>query len=250
MNVDAKFSSSGSKAPSGATGDGSRDRLARRLPESWRRPLEESLQADEFAELAEFLQAERSRYPDQIYPAESDLFAALHYTPFASVKVVVLGQDPYHGPGQAHGLSFSVPPGVPKPPSLKNIFKELNEDLQVPIPESGSLEPWARQGVLLLNTTLTVRHKQPHSHRGKGWEKFTDAVIGALNDRPRGIVFLLWGAPARKKVKRIDTARHVVIESAHPSPLSAYRGFLGSRPFSRSNEALRAMDQSPIDWAL
>lgn len=199
-------------------------------------------------ELQRFVAAERAEHP--VYPAHDEVFAALHLTPFAAVKVVILGQDPYHGPGQAHGLCFSVRPGVPAPPSLQNIFKELRTDVGIDAPGHGCLDAWAAQGVLLLNTTLTVRARQAASHQGKGWETFTDAVIRAVNDKPERVVFILWGASARKKKAFIDTSRHTVIESAHPSPLSAHNGFFASRPFSRANAALAEADRSPVDWRL
>ena len=176
------------------------------------------------------------------------MFAALHLTPFADVKVVILGQDPYHGAGQAHGLCFSVRRGVPPPPSLVNIFKELQADLGIDPPSHGCLDAWAQQGVLLLNATLTVRARQAASHQGKGWETFTDEVLRAVNAKPERVVFILWGASARKKRVLVDTSRHVIIESAHPSPLSAHNGFFGSRPFSRANAALEAAGREPIDW--
>lgn len=199
-------------------------------------------------ELQQFVFDERSRH--EVYPPHDEVFAALHLTPYAEVKVMILGQDPYHGPGQAHGLCFSVRPGVPAPPSLQNIFTELQSDLGIARPDHGSLEAWARQGVLLLNATLTVRAHAAASHQGKGWERFTDAVLQAVDAKPEPVVFILWGASARKKGKLIDTSRHVVIESPHPSPLSAHRGFFGSRPFSRTNEALVAAGRNPVDWSL
>jgi uracil-DNA glycosylase len=199
-------------------------------------------------ELQRFVAEERAR--TDVYPPPDQVFAALHLTPHAEVKVLILGQDPYHGPGQAHGLCFSVQPGVPAPPSLVNILKELHDDLGVAPPDHGCLEAWARQGVLLLNATLTVRSRQAASHQGKGWETFTDEVIRAVNAKPERVVFILWGASARKKRALIDTTRHVVIESAHPSPLSAHNGFFGSRPFSRANAALVEAGREPVDWGL
>lgn len=199
-------------------------------------------------DLQQFVVDERARH--EVYPPHDEVFAALHLTPHAEVKVMILGQDPYHGPGQAHGLCFSVRSGVPAPPSLRNIFTELESDLGLARPDHGSLEAWARQGVLLLNATLTVRAHAAASHQGKGWERFTDAVLRAVDAKPEPVVFILWGASARKKTKLIDTARHVVIESPHPSPLSAHRGFFGSRPFSRANEALVAAGRTPVDWSL
>ncbi|MFL6203758.1 MAG: uracil-DNA glycosylase [Acidimicrobiales bacterium] len=199
-------------------------------------------------ELQRFVAEERAR--TAVYPAHEDVFAALHLTPFAAVKVVILGQDPYHGAGQAHGLCFSVRQGVAAPPSLVNIFKELHADLGIEPPSHGCLDGWARQGVLLLNATLTVRARQAASHQGKGWETFTDEVLRAVNAKPERVVFILWGASARKKRGLVDTSRHVVIESAHPSPLSASNGFFGSRPFSRANAALVEAGREPVDWRL
>jgi uracil-DNA glycosylase len=222
--------------------------MRERLPGDWDAVLRQALEAPSFAKLERFVEEERQRFT--IYPLEEDLFSAFRLTPYERVRVLVLGQDPYHGRGQAHGLAFSVQPGVSLPPSLVNIFKELRSDLGLPPPSSGSLVPWAQQGVLLLNAVLTVRESQPNSHAGQGWEEFTDAVIRAVNARREPVVFLLWGNYARKKKKLIDTQRHEIIESAHPSPLSAASGFFGSRPFSRINEALRAHGQEPIDWRL
>ncbi len=185
-----------------------------------------------------------------VYPEKDDIFNALQYTDYDEVKVVILGQDPYHGPGQAHGLSFSVQPGVKIPPSLRNIFKELNEDLGCNIPDNGYLKKWADQGVLLLNTVLTVREGEANSHRGKGWEQFTDKVISLLNEREKPVIFILWGKPAQSKLKLIDESKHKIIKSAHPSPLSAKRGFFGSKPFSRVNKMLREQDDQEIDWQI
>ena len=184
-----------------------------------------------------------------IYPDQKDIFNALHYTDFPDVKAVILGQDPYHGPGQAHGLSFSVKPGVPLPPSLQNIFKELSDDLGVPMPSHGYLKQWADEGVLLLNTVLTVEESTPNAHQNKGWETFTDAVIDALNHREMPVVFILWGNNAKQKKKRI-ASHHFIIEAPHPSPLSVYRGFYGSKPFSKTNHFLEKINRTPIDWAL
>jgi len=214
----------------------------------WNPVLREQLAQPYWAELQRFVAEERARGP--VYPAPDEVFAALHLTPYAEVKVLILGQDPYHGPGQAHGLCFSVRPTVAPPPSLQNIFTELEADLGIPAPDHGCLDAWARQGVLLLNATLTVRARQAASHQGRGWEVFTDAVIRAVNDKPERVVFILWGASARKKRALVDTARHVVIESAHPSPLSARNGFFGSRPFSRANAALSAAGREPVDWRI
>ncbi|HEX5365089.1 MAG TPA: uracil-DNA glycosylase [Acidimicrobiales bacterium] len=201
-----------------------------------------------WAELQQFVASERSRAT--VYPPHDEVFAALHLTPYAEVKAVILGQDPYHGPGQAHGLCFSVRPGVPPPPSLQNIFKEMESDLGLPPPAHGCLDSWARQGVLLLNASLTVRAGRAASHQGKGWEVFTDEVLRAVNDKTERVVFILWGAAARRKRALVDTSRHVVIESPHPSPLSASSGFFGSRPFSRANAALVEAGREPIDWAV
>ncbi len=214
----------------------------------WNPVLRAELAKPYWHELQSFLSTERQQHP--IYPPQDDVFAALHLTARAETKVVVLGQDPYHGPGQAHGLAFSVRPGVAVPPSLRNIFTELQSDLGVPRPASGSLERWARQGVLLLNTTLTVRGGASASHQGRGWETFTDEVIKAVDAKPDRVVFILWGASARRKRTLVNPARHVVLESAHPSPLSASSGFLGSRPFSRANAALVEAGRDPVDWRL
>jgi uracil-DNA glycosylase len=199
-------------------------------------------------ELQAFVRTQRSRAT--IYPPHDEVFSALHLTPYASTRVLILGQDPYHGPSQAHGLCFSVRHGVRTPPSLANIHRELHDDVGVPIPDHGNLEAWARQGVLLLNTTLTVRAGQAGSHHGKGWETFTDRVIAAVNDKHDHVVFVLWGGQARKKSVLIDRDRHTIVESPHPSPLSAHQGFFGSKPFSRTNDALVAHGQDPIDWSL
>lgn len=185
-----------------------------------------------------------------IYPDSEDIFNALHLTPLKEVKVVILGQDPYHDVGQAHGLSFSVKPGIKIPPSLENIYKELQSDLGLYYPDNGCLEKWAKQGVLLLNTVLTVRAHSPASHQGKGWESFTDAIISAVNKEDRPVVFILWGSPARKKKIMLNNPKHLVLEAPHPSPLSAYRGFFGSRPFSKANEFLLKNGEEPIDWQI
>ena len=186
----------------------------------------------------------------KIFPPADDMFNAFHFTPLSQVKVVILGQDPYHEPGQAHGLSFSVKPGVEIPPSLVNIYKELHEDLGCYIPDNGYLVKWANQGVLMLNTLLTVRAHQAFSHKGIGWEQFTDAAIEALARQDRPMVFILWGRPAQSKKPMIYNSKHLILESAHPSPLSAYRGFFGSRPFSRTNEYLKENGLEPIDWQI
>ncbi|HZI11218.1 MAG TPA: uracil-DNA glycosylase [Myxococcus sp.] len=222
--------------------------LADGLPEDWKRELRGALASPSFLELEGFIAKERKEAT--IFPSEEDLFSAFRLTPYDGVRVLLLGQDPYHGPGQAHGLAFSVQPGVPPPPSLVNMFKELESDLKVPRPKDGSLIPWAKQGVLLLNAVLTVRQAQPNSHAGHGWEDFTDAVIRAVSAKQEPVVFLLWGRYAQKKKKLIDAKRHVVIEGTHPSPLSASNGFFGSRPFSTVNEALVARGRPPVDWRL
>lgn len=201
-----------------------------------------------WSNLMSFVAGERRH--GTVYPPEDEVFAALHLTPHESVKVMILGQDPYHGPGQAHGLCFSVRPGIDIPPSLANIHAELESDLGCPKPHHGSLQHWAGQGVLLLNATLTVKARRAASHQNKGWEAFTDRVIEVVNEKPERVVFILWGSSARKKKLLVDTTRHIVIESPHPSPLSAHRGFLGSRPFSRTNSALEAGGRTPIDWCI
>jgi uracil-DNA glycosylase len=210
--------------------------------------LGDQLRQPYFHTLEQFLSQERQEHT--VYPPEPDVFNALKLTPYDDVKVLILGQDPYHGDSQAHGLAFSVRPGVTPPPSLRNILKELHDDVGCPMPKNGCLEPWARQGVLLLNTVLTVRAHEPNSHRGKGWEKFTDAAIAAVNAKAEPVVFVLWGGPAQKKLSLIDTSKHTVLKSPHPSPLSAKSGFFGSRPFSAVNAALQADGQQPIDWCL
>lgn len=214
----------------------------------WNSLLRREFDRPYWAELQDFVRHERERHV--VFPPHDEVFAALHLTSFAATRVVILGQDPYHGSGQAHGLCFSVRRGVPIPPSLRNMHKELQQDLGCPTPSHGNLEHWARQGVLLLNTTLTVREGEAASHQGRGWETFTDEVISAVDAKSSRVVFLLWGAASRKKKSLIDTDRHTVIESAHPSPLSAHNGFFGSRPFSRANQALRESGQEPIDWAI
>jgi uracil-DNA glycosylase len=212
----------------------------------WDEILNDEFEKPYYSKLREFLKKE---YVEQtIYPQMDDLWTAFNLTPFNEVKVVILGQDPYHGPGQAHGLSFSVKPGVKIPPSLRNMFKELASDIGCSLPENGTLMGWAEQGVLMLNTVLTVRDGQAHSHRKQGWETFTDEVIKRLSAREEPIVFVLWGRPAQEKKKLIDTSRHAIIESVHPSPLSASRGFIGSRPYSKINQILESWDVTPIDW--
>lgn len=214
----------------------------------WKTPLAPELEQQYYQDLRRFLITEyRTR---QIFPDMYDIFNALHYTSLADTKVVILGQDPYHEPGQAHGLSFSVKPGVQPPPSLINIFKELSTDLGCTMPNNGCLKPWAEQGVLLLNTVLTVRAHQANSHKGKGWEIFTDRIISILNEREKPMAFILWGRPARMKKAMITNPNHFVVESPHPSPLSAYAGFFGSRPFSQVNDFLKRTGQTPIDWQI
>jgi uracil-DNA glycosylase len=214
----------------------------------WNPVLRGELAKPYWQELQAFVRAERERAT--VYPPHEEVFAALHLTPYTETRVLILGQDPYHGPRQAHGLCFSVRHGVAIPPSLVNIHKELHDDLGIPPPGHGNLEAWAVQGVLLLNTTLTVRAGNAASHQGRGWETFTDEVIRTVSAKDHPVVFILWGSHARRKRALIDTARHTVIESAHPSPLSAHNGFFGSKPFSRTNAALEAAGLDPIDWRL
>ena len=214
----------------------------------WAQYLNDELKKPYYQKLRAFLINEYRTH--KVYPDMYSIFNALHYTSLADTKVVILGQDPYPGPGQAHGLSFSVLPGVTPPPSLLNIFKELATDIGCTIPNNGCLKPWADQGVLLLNTVLTVREHQANSHHGQGWEIFTDKIISTLNAREKPRVFILWGAPARRKKAMITNPKHYIIESAHPSPLSANRGFFGSRPFSRTNDFLRSIGETPVDWQL
>jgi uracil-DNA glycosylase len=218
------------------------------MPTDWNPVLRGEFAKPYWDELQAFVRAERERAP--VYPPPDEVFAALHLTPYAETRVVILGQDPYHGPRQAHGLCFSVRDGVAIPPSLANIHKELHDDLGIPPPGHGNLEAWAVQGVLLLNTTLTVRAGNATSHHGRGWETFTDEVIKAVSAKDQRVVFILWGSHARKKKALIDSSTHAIIESAHPSPLSASNGFFGSRPFSRTNAALIEAGLDPIDWRL
>jgi uracil-DNA glycosylase len=218
------------------------------LKNDWAPRLAGEFEKTYYQELREFLVGEYNT--QTIYPDRYDIFSALHLTPYTETKVVILGQDPYHGPGQAHGLSFSVKPGVRIPPSLKNIYRELADDLGCEIPNHGYLEHWAKQGVLLLNTVLTVRQAQANSHRGKGWETFTDEVITQINQREQPVVFILWGRPAQLKKKLITSSHHYIIESPHPSPLSASRGFFGSKPFSKVNRFLEQSGNEPIDWQI
>ena len=214
----------------------------------WGQYLKEEMAQPYYRQLRQFLIGEYST--KQVYPDMYSIFNALHYTSYADTKVLILGQDPYHEPGQAHGLSFSVQPNVPPPPSLVNIFKELETDLGCTVPNNGCLEPWARQGVLLLNTVLTVQAHRANSHRDKGWEIFTDKIISLLNQREKPVAFILWGSPARRKKAMITNPQHFIVESPHPSPLSAYRGFFGRRPFSKVNKFLESVGEEPINWQL
>ncbi len=217
-----------------------------RIDDSWQQALANQWNQQYFINLTEFV---RQRYrTETVYPPAGRIFAAFDACPFDKVKVVILGQDPYHGPGQANGLCFSVNPGIALPPSLINIFKEVASDLQRPMPDDGNLERWARQGVLLLNATLTVDAHHAGSHQGKGWEEFTDAAVRALADRREGLVFMLWGSYAIRKGAFIDRQKHLVLTAPHPSPLSAYRGFFGCRHFSQANQWLESLGQTPIDW--
>lgn len=218
------------------------------LEAGWWRVLSQEFEQPYFKALKAFLVKERASHP--VYPKGADIFQAFHRTPWESTRVVILGQDPYHGPGQAHGLCFSVPAGIPHPPSLRNIFMELQRDLGLSVPHSGDLGPWADQGVLLLNAILTVRAEQAASHQGQGWERFTDAAIAALARERSGIIFLLWGRHAQEKAARIPMDQHYVLKAPHPSPLSAHRGFLGCGHFSAVNEILMAQGGPPIDWSL
>lgn len=217
------------------------------IPESWLPVLGDEEKKPYYQELYRFVGEERRKYT--VYPPGRDVFNALLYTPYDQVRVMIIGQDPYHDEGQAHGLAFSVQPGVPPPPSLVNIFKELHDDIGFRIPNHGCLIPWAQQGVLLLNAVLTVRAHQANSHQGKGWETFTDTVIRAVNRKETQVVFLLWGSYAQRKAELIDS-RHVILKAPHPSPLSASRGFFGCKHFSKANTALQAAGLPPIDWQL
>ena len=220
-----------------------------KIEASWKDVLQDEFKADYFARLKAFLLQEKAQ-GKILYPPGSRIFSALDHTPFTKVKVVLLGQDPYHGPGQAHGLCFSVPAGMRPPPSLVNIFKELKNDLGLEIPYAGNLERWADQGVLLLNATLTVEANSPGSHQNKGWEQFTDAMIRKLSEKKTGLVFLLWGKYAQAKESLIDSSRHFILKAPHPSPFSAHQGFFGCRHFSRTNELLRKQGLPEIDWKI
>lgn len=219
-----------------------------RIEKEWLEVLRSEFKKPYFTELKAFLTEEKKQF--RVYPPGNRIFAAFDYTPFSMVKVVILGQDPYHGDGQAHGLCFSVPDGIALPPSLVNIYKELSTDLGIPVPNSGNLENWAKQGVLLLNATLTVRANQAGSHQRHGWENFTDEVIRQLSARHSGLVFILWGSYAQAKESLIDTSKHFILKAVHPSPLSVYRGFFGCRHFSKTNELLVQAGKEPVDWKL
>jgi uracil-DNA glycosylase len=224
------------------------DSVAPKIEESWKYALESEFRADYFKKLVSFVKAETANYT--IYPSGKNIFAAFDHTPLPAVRVVLLGQDPYHGPGQAHGLCFSVPDGVAPPPSLKNIFKELHDDVGVEIPHSGDLTRWADQGVMLLNATLTVRAHEAGSHQRQGWEQFTDQVIRTISDLRAGVVFLLWGRYAQNKASLIDQSRHLILKAPHPSPLSSHRGFFGCKHFSKTNQYFRENGLSEIEWSL
>ncbi len=218
------------------------------LPDSWKTALAEELNKPYFKNLENFIEEERKS--KIIYPSQEDVFSAFKLTPLEQVNVLILGQDPYHGENQAHGLCFSVKPGIKIPPSLVNIYKELQNDLGFEIPNHGYLVPWAKQGILMINAVLTVEAHTPNSHKNKGWETFTDAVINKVNLKLESVIFVLWGGYAKKKLKLIDTNRHTIIQSAHPSPLSARNGFFGSKPFSKINSVLREAGKPEIDWQL
>jgi uracil-DNA glycosylase len=219
-----------------------------KLPASWQHVVGDEQDKPYFHKLTEFLDEEQQTHT--VFPPEKEVFSALELTPYEQVNVLLLGQDPYHDEGQAHGLCFSVRPGVPPPPSLVNMFKELQNDLGCDVPNNGYLVPWAKQGILLLNAVLTVRAHEANSHKNKGWEKLTDAIIRAVSDKDDRVVFVLWGGYAQKKISLIDTDKHTIIQSAHPSPLSARNGFFGSRPFSAINTALRDAGKPEIDWEI
>jgi uracil-DNA glycosylase len=223
-------------------------KMSAQIPTSWQSRLEAEIEKPYFHELQQFVTDERSRHT--VFPPEEDVYNALELTSYKQVKVLILGQDPYHDDQQAHGLCFSVQSGIKPPPSLKNIFRELRDDVGFRIPNNGYLVPWAKQGILLLNAVLTVRAHQANSHKGKGWEVFTDAIIEKVAAKKDPVIFVLWGSYAQKKNQLVDTARHIIISSAHPSPLSARRGFFGSRPFSQINKALQDNGNKPIDWQL
>jgi uracil-DNA glycosylase len=219
-----------------------------KIESGWREVLFDEFQKPYFASLKEFLTSEKQKHT--VYPHGSNIFAAFDNTPFDKVKVVILGQDPYHGANQAHGLAFSVNEGVPFPPSLQNIFKELRDDMGCDIPKSGNLTSWTKEGVFLLNTVLSVRASEANSHKNRGWEIFTDSVIRRLSEQKENLVFILWGNPAGTKASLIDEKKHLILKSPHPSPLSSYRGFFGSKPFSKTNEFLKSKAIRPIDWCI
>ena len=218
------------------------------ISNDWAEKLSAEYRKPYYRELFQFVKEEYSKVV--VYPPSEDIFNAMHLTPLSKVKCVILGQDPYHEPGQAHGLCFSVKPDIKIPPSLENIYKELHDDVGFAIPNHGYLEEWAKQGVLLLNTVLTVRAHKAFSHRGKGWEQFTDAIIRTVNEIDRPVVFLLWGKPAQEKKALLNNPKHLILEAPHPSPLSAYRGFFGCRHFSKANEFLVRNGETPVDWTL
>lgn len=218
------------------------------INQEWKEAINEAFQKPQFLDLKQFLIEERKN--NIVYPPGMQIFNAFNLTPFSKIKVVVIGQDPYHGDGQAHGLCFSVPDGIKIPPSLQNIYKEINRDFGYPIPKTGNLEPWAEQGVLLLNATLTVRANQAGSHQGKGWEEFTDSVIKTISDKLNGVVFLLWGNYAHAKSSFIDEQKHLILKAVHPSPLSAHRGFIGCGHFSKTNDYLLSLNKKPINWQI
>jgi uracil-DNA glycosylase len=218
------------------------------ISNSWQQILASEFEQPYFQKLQDFLIAQRQT--ETIFPTERDVFSAFELTPYENVSILLLGQDPYHDDNQAHGLCFSVNPGIKTPPSLVNIYKELRDDVGFEIPQHGDLRAWAEQGILMLNAVLTVRAHTPNSHKNQGWETFTDAVISKVNQKPDPVIFVLWGAYAQKKLKLIDESRHIVIQSAHPSPLSARNGFFGSKPFSAINTALRSLDRAEISWQL
>ncbi len=224
------------------------NRIEPNIEDGWRNILMEDFNNESFIELRSFLLEEKNQYT--IYPPGKLIFSAFNHTPFNNVKVVIIGQDPYHGAGQAHGLCFSVPEGIRQPPSLVNIFKEINNDLGIAVPETGNLEKWAKQGVLLLNATLTVRATQAGSHQNKGWETFTDGVIKKISDLKENIIFILWGNYAQAKQELIDISKHYTLKAAHPSPFSAHRGFFGCRHFSKTNQILKDIGKEEIDWNL
>jgi len=217
------------------------------MTNDWKDVLGSEMSEPYFMELTDFIEKERKK-GKVIFPPREEVFSALELTPFDQVKVIILGQDPYHGANQAHGLAFSVKKGIPKPPSLVNIFKELSSDLGIQAPPHGNLQSWAKEGVLLLNTVLTVEEGKPAGHHNKGWERFTDKIIELLNQKKEHLVFILWGSPAQKKMKMLDAKKHLILTSPHPSPLSSYRGFFGSKPFSQANQYLLKNGIEPVNW--